>query len=615
MPSQAKIQRISKQDLIITQNPMFMCIYVENVTLKICADSLEATGNSHQGPKPETNDNIAFWHFQHEDGTVLDGKEIKKIHKEAKIQWKLLSDKYGDIGSPWTTVSPTPQLNFCLRMEDKFPLLHLCDDHYKALTIVYTDYSHQYLTWVKSKMKCKCPCKCRARSKTKSKSKGKSKSPSKFKYKYTSLPKSKSKSKFKYKYKDKEEDKDKTESKSQCREGTTHHVLKMQEESKDNDMEDDKGQGNRDKEDKEEEDNNNNNNNNSESDKGDSSDDTDANGDNNLNLLHPPEPPLFIAVHPFSCEAEATHHTSRCKQQGEVNAMQGTICPDTFEGETEGTPHVHQCKPQGEVEDSVWYTRRPPMPIVNPTAPAPSNDTGADTTNFNPNPLANVVWTTSPTSAPDNMDTCEDEGPDRQHNSGSNSGNVPLMAPPSKVPTPTPDAGAPEVRTLMAPPSKALTPAPDAGTSEARTLMAVSSRAPTPVPTRGTLESRHASAALLNNALTPGPSGSISNSRHATTAPLSNAPTPGPSSSILESGLGTNSNTLREGKGKAKKPVPMHPGKAKTARNLYAINYLKVHSVTREEFTKVWVNLDEATKEIYKQQEMDMKSTAESSLA
>ncbi|KAF8264895.1 hypothetical protein EI94DRAFT_1702884 [Lactarius quietus] len=178
--SEAKIQQISKQDLIIAQNPAFMCIYMENITLKICANSLD---------------------------TVLDGNEIKKIHKEAKIQWKLLSDKYGNIGLPWMMVSLTPQLDFCLRMEDKFPLLCLCDDYYKALTIMYADYSHWYLNWVKSKVKCKCPCKCRARSK------GKSKSLSKIKYKYTSPPKSKSPSKYKYKSEDKDNDKDETESK------------------------------------------------------------------------------------------------------------------------------------------------------------------------------------------------------------------------------------------------------------------------------------------------------------------------------------------------------------------------------------------------------------------
>ncbi|KAF8264151.1 hypothetical protein EI94DRAFT_1806201 [Lactarius quietus] len=575
MPSQAKIQRISEQDLIIAQNPTFMRIYAENVTLKIRADSIEkaydelvashgtmphvqteelqeptpkepegypdidywykcdqldewkrreefksnnrATVDSRRGPKPETDDNVAFWHFQHKDGTVLDGEEIRKIWKEAKIQWKLLSDKYGDIGSLWTTD------------EDKFPLLRLCNDHYKALTITYADYSHWYLKWVKSKVKCKCPCKCGARSKTKSKSKGKSKSPSKFKYKYTSPPKSKYKYKYKYKSEDEEEDEDedKTESKSQCWEGTTCRVSKMQEESEDDDMEDDEGQDDREEDEEDEEDNNNNNN-------------------NNNKVVYASQ----TQVCPFSREAKATHHASCCKQQGEVNATQGTVCPDT--------------------------------------------------TNFNPNPLANIIRTTPPASAPENMDTREDEGPNRQRDSGSNNSNAPPMALPSKAPTPAPDAGAPDARTSMAPPSKAPTPAPDAGTPDARTSMAPPSKAPTPVPIRGTSESRRPSAAPSNNAPMPGPSGSISDSRHASVAPPSNAPTPGPSGSVLESGSGTNSNTSREGKAKAKKPVPMRLGKAKTAR---------------EEFAKVWVNLDEATKEIYKQRETDAKSTAESSSA
>ncbi|KAF8260471.1 hypothetical protein EI94DRAFT_1706264 [Lactarius quietus] len=701
--SKAKIQQISEQDLIIVQNPTFMHIYAENVTLKIRADSIEkaynelvascrtmphvqteelreptpeepegypdidywykhdqlderkqqeefksnnrATGDSRQGPRPETDDNVAFWHFQHEDGTVLDGEEIRKIRKEAKIQWKLLSDKYGDIGSLWMTVSPTPQLDFCLRMEDKFPLLCLCDDHYKALTIAYADYSHWYLKWVKSKVKCKCPCKCGARSKTKSKSKGKSKSPSKFKYKYTSPPKYKSKSK--YKSEDEEEDKDETESevapqkrrrslssvlprKSQHWEGTTRRVSKMQEESKDDDMEDNEGQDDS-KEDKEDEEVDNNNNNNSKSDKGDSSDDADADGDNDLDLIDPPPNPLYLSQSAvtssqlckslqevvYASQTQPRPHTTQAAASSKGKSMprRAPSVQTPSKAKVKARPAYAGASRKEKSKTTSNTPEGPPAPIVNPTAPAPSNDTRADTTNFNPNPLANAIRTTPPASAPENMDTREDKGPDRQRNSGSNNSNAPPMALPSKAPTPTPDSGAPDARTSMAPPSKAPTPAPDAGAPDARTSMVPPSKAPTPIPIRGTSESRCVSAAPSNNAPTPGPSGSVSDSRRVSVAPPSNAPTPGPSGSVSESGSGTNSNMSREGKAKAKKPVPMRPGKVKTTRNLYTIDYLKVHSVTREEFAKVWVNLDEATKEIYKQREMDVKSTTKSSSA
>ncbi|KAF8270276.1 hypothetical protein EI94DRAFT_1798348 [Lactarius quietus] len=170
------------------------------------------------------------------------------------------------------------------------------------------------------------------------------------------------------------------------------------------------------------------------------------------------------------------------------------------------------------------------------------------------------------------------------------------MTPHSKTSTPSANTDAPEVRTSMVLPSKAPPPGPDAGAPEERTSMAVLSRAPTSIPTRGTSESRCTSTAPSNNAPMPGPSSSISDS------------------SISESGSRTNSNMLREGKAKAKKLVPMCSGKVKAIKNLYVINYLKDHSVTREEFVKVWVNLDEATKKIYKQWKMDAKSTAESNL-
>ncbi|KAF8274728.1 hypothetical protein EI94DRAFT_1695854 [Lactarius quietus] len=647
--SEAKIQQISEQDLIITQNPTFMHIYVENVTLKICTESPEKVYNElvasrgtapHvqteeiQEPTPKDHEgypDIVYW-YKH------DQLDEWKRREEFKLNNGVTSDSCR--GSKLET------------------------DNNIAFW-----FSNTKTTWVKSKVKCKCPCMCRVRSKGKSKSM--SKSPSKYKYK----------------------DEDKTESeKLQRWEGTTCCVSKMQEESKDDDMEDDKGQDDReeedkddkvdkdDKEDKEDKEDkvdkvdkevdNNNNNNNSKSDKGDSSDDDD------LNLLDPPEPL-------YSSQSTATSGQLCKSLQEDIDASQTQLRPHTTQAATsrkgKSTPcmapsiqsplkvklkahPVYTSASRKEKSKTLSDTPEdPPAPIINPTPPTPSNDTTADSTNFNPNPLANVIWTTPPASAPENMDTCEDGGPNHQHDSGSNSSNVPPMAPPSNATTPAPDASTPDARTLMAPPSKVPTPIPDAGALEARTLMAPPSRAATPVPTRDTSEPRCVSTAPSNNAPMPGPSSNISDSKCTLVALLSNTPTPSPSSSILESGLGMNSNTLREGKAKAKKPVPMHPEKAMTTSdpedaegvelenngvtrtmavtrtiesqeqwvtrtienngqpvnqlNLYMINYLKVHSVTREEFAKVWVNLDEATKEIYKQWEMDVKSTAESSSA
>ena len=101
----------------------------------------------HRGrkPKSECNDkNVNFWHFQHNNSTKMGGKDLGKVQAKTKRIWRMLCDKYGPIGSPWSTVSPKHQLEFYLKIEAKFPLLRLCKNHYKAESIAFSNYSHWY---------------------------------------------------------------------------------------------------------------------------------------------------------------------------------------------------------------------------------------------------------------------------------------------------------------------------------------------------------------------------------------------------------------------------------------------------------------------------------------
>jgi hypothetical protein len=86
----------------------------------------------------------AFWHFQHADSTVLDPDEVKEIRSNLKKIWQGMCDRFGPIGVLWTTISPTWQLKFYVKIEAKYPLLWLCENHYKADTIAFSDYSHWY---------------------------------------------------------------------------------------------------------------------------------------------------------------------------------------------------------------------------------------------------------------------------------------------------------------------------------------------------------------------------------------------------------------------------------------------------------------------------------------
>ena len=94
--------------------------------------------------RPNPNENLTFWHFQHSDGRVLDGDEVSAIRRESKKIWRGLCHRYGPIGAPWSTISPDRQLEFYIKIEEKFPILRLCEHHYKAETIAFADYSHWY---------------------------------------------------------------------------------------------------------------------------------------------------------------------------------------------------------------------------------------------------------------------------------------------------------------------------------------------------------------------------------------------------------------------------------------------------------------------------------------
>ena len=94
--------------------------------------------------KCKTSKNVSFWHFQHTDGTVLDHEDVKEIWCELKKIWQGMCERFGPIGVPWTTISPNHQLEFYVKLEAKFPILQLSENHQKANTIAFSDYSHWY---------------------------------------------------------------------------------------------------------------------------------------------------------------------------------------------------------------------------------------------------------------------------------------------------------------------------------------------------------------------------------------------------------------------------------------------------------------------------------------
>lgn len=90
-------------------------------------------------------ENVAFWFIEDESGTMVDGHVLSDIRSEAKVIWSDMCDvNKGPIGAPWTTVPPKYHQEYWRRIESAFPILRLCENHYKADAIAHADYSHWY---------------------------------------------------------------------------------------------------------------------------------------------------------------------------------------------------------------------------------------------------------------------------------------------------------------------------------------------------------------------------------------------------------------------------------------------------------------------------------------
>lgn len=88
--------------------------------------------------------NVTFWHFQHPDSTVLNYNEVKSIRKDLQED---LEETLQQAWATWRTLDdnlPDRQLEFYFKIEAKYPLLRLCENHYKAELIPFSDYSHLF---------------------------------------------------------------------------------------------------------------------------------------------------------------------------------------------------------------------------------------------------------------------------------------------------------------------------------------------------------------------------------------------------------------------------------------------------------------------------------------
>jgi hypothetical protein len=69
------------------------------------------------------------------------GKMVTTLRAAAKDIWAEMSKDYGPMGLPWTKIPAKRRVEFCVKLESKFPVLCLCTDHYKANTVATSNYT------------------------------------------------------------------------------------------------------------------------------------------------------------------------------------------------------------------------------------------------------------------------------------------------------------------------------------------------------------------------------------------------------------------------------------------------------------------------------------------
>ncbi|KAN0125372.1 hypothetical protein V8E53_015562 [Lactarius tabidus] len=233
----------------------------------------------------------------------------------------------------------------------------------------------------------------------------------------------------------------------------------------------------------------------------------------------------------------------------------------------------------------------PPNTLPSSAPPASKQKQKPHPVGFNPNPLNNIIRASPTTGSPEAANT--------QNNNGPNSGPAARR---NDNQTPTPGSAAHRVEQTPAPASTYTTPAPEDPTHDSA---ACSDDEPMPPPP----------STAASNAATPAPERAVSESGVATNpGAASTSTTPDPSGNTSDTAVEAMLDMTNEGarapKPKVKKSSLTHPGTSNTARNLYAIDYLKDHEVTCEQFCIVWENLASSEREVYTQWAKDAKKTA-----
>ncbi|KAI9442343.1 hypothetical protein H4582DRAFT_2054808 [Lactarius indigo] len=621
MRSQEKNRILSQathEDLFGAQNPVYMHLYTENIKLTASLETLEGsppeprthlppistrstnppptwilrisprstTGSSINEERNSIDERSSHQMVpcaedqrpQYEDGTMLDGHEVANIRAYSREIWASMCDKYGPIGQPWGKVKPWHHREYWRRVKAKYPILQLCDSHYKANSIPTIDYTHWYqmrypnnetpTDSIRKRSHTASPAVAR-----KSRRIGRSSGPR-----------------------------------------SRRQIVDDDEEEEDFNF--------------------------------DEEEDVDEIIDDPTPSISSPScPPVRPKAHAVAwrtCSTSATSpSTSRPNTRSGTRRTHGAspMSPSTSRSNAcSGTRRTRGASPMSpstscsNARSGTRHTRG-----ASPTSPSTSRPT-LDS------PISTIAPSTQP--APPIVPTATDGGntPTMHEDQGPTMSGAPEGLPgPSNTQHATAMTGGPDTEVSIIIPNPLAdivrkTPAPTTPpvpSSEDANIQTQEGPAPRPdsASTNNDARMMDATASTPDQApegapstatngvpAKPGPERESTNTTDdaptTATDTVTSAPTPGAASSG-DASEATSKTDKSASKTKTKKVGIMRPGKSTTARNLYAIDFLKDHQVTRNEFAKIWNELDEDTCMTYTRRELEAtkKKTAGSTPA
>jgi hypothetical protein len=112
---------------------------------------VQTKGGSRGGTRSSKGENVMMLYIEDANGMPVDGNIASAIRELARSIWRSLYER-GIAPETWGQATKEVREEYCREMESEYPVLRLCNNHWKANTIATAIYSQWYRTYDK-KMK------------------------------------------------------------------------------------------------------------------------------------------------------------------------------------------------------------------------------------------------------------------------------------------------------------------------------------------------------------------------------------------------------------------------------------------------------------------------------